>query len=131
MDEPLPRTGGGASSQVVLRVPAEVSFLYLIRLTTTGAAGEVGLTVEELEDLKIAIDELCTVVIEAGDGEALELVLELAPGSLTVRGTRGGVPGAELDELVTMILEATVDAYGFEVDGDGISFVLRKGRGDH
>ena len=48
-----------ASDEVRLQVPASPEFLRLARVTAAGLAGRLGFNYDEVEDLRLAIDELC------------------------------------------------------------------------
>jgi len=82
----------------------------------------VGFDVEAMEDLRIGVDELCTALLEAGNGEDLRFDVEARPGrGLRIQGTS---PRGELSvdhERFTFsrqILSVVADAYGFEADAD-------------
>src|ERR687895_1148119 len=75
-DEKL-RTGG----DVRLVVPASPEYLRLVRLTAAGMASRLGFTFDEVEDLRIAVDELCfhllgesDDVIPSDEGRTMDLV---------------------------------------------------------
>jgi serine/threonine-protein kinase RsbW len=64
---------------VVLVVPAEGSYLAVLRTATAGLAARLSFTLDEIEDLRIAVDEACAMLLTlAGEW--------LAPGTeLTCR----------------------------------------------
>ena len=126
------RTGG----DVRLVVPAAPEYLRLVRLTAAGLASRLGFTFDEVEDLRIAVDELCFHLLGDGDNGAvmdedrtMDLVYSAGSDSITITG-RTGLSGAipEPSELSEQILDALVDEH--EVIGqDGmITFRLKKQR---
>lgn len=48
---------------VELAVPALASFLPVVRAATAGLAARLSLTFDEIEDLRIAVDEACAIVL--------------------------------------------------------------------
>jgi len=128
----------GTGGDVRLVVPAAPEYLRLVRLTAAGLASRLGFTFDEVEDLRIAVDELCFHLLgEAGDdgtsndGEVrrMELTYSADDDSITITGRAGlSGPVPAPTELSVQILEALVDEH--EVSGgDGvITFRLRKQR---
>ena len=125
-----------AGGDVRLVVPAAPEYLRLVRLTAAGLASRMGFTFDEVEDLRIAVDELCFHLLGDDDDEALpddlrtmDLVYSAGPDVITITG-RTGLSGAvpERSELSEQILDALVDEH--EVSGaDGmITFRLKKQR---
>jgi serine/threonine-protein kinase RsbW len=130
-DEQL-RTGG----DVRLVVPAAAEYLRLVRLTAAGMASRLGFTFDEVEDLRIAVDELCfhllgndDDLIPSDEGRTMDLVYSAGADSITITG-RTGLSGAmpEPSDLSEQILDALVDEH--EVSGsDGtVIFRLKKQR---
>lgn len=118
------------SWRVKLEVPSETRYLHIVRLATAGAAAEAGLDAAEIEDLKIAVDELCSLAI-GSSATTGPLVVEFrsADGRLTIEAT---APAAEreveIDELSLAILTATVDSHEFDPEALGGGFRLTKSR---
>ncbi len=113
--------------RVRLEVPADTRHLHIVRLTAAGAAAEAGLSAEEVEDVKIAVDELCSILIAAsGDDDHIGLTFEAVAGSLVVEATApsGGV--MEIDELARTILDATVDELTVGAEAASGGFRLTK-----
>jgi serine/threonine-protein kinase RsbW len=46
-----------------LRVPADPAYLAVIRTATAGVATRLDLTLDEIEDLRIAVDEACALLL--------------------------------------------------------------------
>ena len=60
------------TSTVKLVLPGRSEFLQVARLTTMGVAARAGLTVDDIEDLKVAVGEACTNAIDHAFGDGAE-----------------------------------------------------------
>jgi serine/threonine-protein kinase RsbW len=96
-DEPEVSTtarAAGVDDVVELRLPADGAYLSVLRTATAGLAARLDFTLDEIEDLRIAVDEACAMLLpDAVEGAHLVCLFEMSPGSLgiTVRvPTRGG-----------------------------------------
>ncbi|WP_067420464.1 ATP-binding protein [Carbonactinospora thermoautotrophica] len=79
-----PPPAGEVGEQVELALPAR-GYVSLARTVTTALAARVGLTVEEIEEVRIAVDEACALLIpRVPEGGRLLCRYELADGRLTV-----------------------------------------------
>jgi anti-sigma regulatory factor (Ser/Thr protein kinase) len=121
--------------EVRLVIPAEPGFLRLARLTAAAVASRMGFTFDEVEDLRIAVDELCYFLLGSGRGAgAITLLCTISADGLVVTGTGSGPDGSgsetTLPELSRRILESVVDEY--ECDGTTAEprFRLLKRRSD-
>ena len=54
---------GAARDVVALRVPAVGAYLSVLRTTTAGLAARWNFTLDEMEDLQIAVDEACAALL--------------------------------------------------------------------
>ena len=112
-----------------LDVPADTRHLQVIRLTAAGAAAEAGLTTDEVEDVKIAVDELCSLLIAAAGGhDRIGLRFESSRSGLTVEADGPSTGVIEVDDLAHTILAATVDelVVGPEAASGGFRLVKRR-----
>jgi serine/threonine-protein kinase RsbW len=78
-----------STDSVDLRVPADPAYLAMIRTATAGLATRLDLTLDEIEDLRIAVDEACSLLLEgrAHPGRALDAGFEVGPpgsGALSI-----------------------------------------------
>lgn len=125
------------AKEIRLSLPATPAMLRIVRMTTAALAAEHNFGYDEIEDLKLAIDELChALLVSEGDVEEplLHLVFETpGDGSLieisgTVLGSSlGGAaprPLEPLGELPRLLLAALVESYDFTATNR--SFRLRK-----
>ena len=92
---------------VELTVPARSEHLRVLRLVTASIAASLEFDVDQLDDLRIAIDELCGGLVEhAADGRRLRLRLVGGPQCLEAHGSIvDGGPGAEVDPISKLILD--------------------------
>lgn len=114
---------------VNLDVPATGRHLHIVRSTAAGAAAEAGLSAEEVEDVKIAVDELCSVFIAAaGDSDRMQLRFVADDAALVVEAD--GPPGGELvvDDLAQTILDVMVDelAVGHAAPAGGFRLIKQR-----
>ena len=123
-----------SEDEVRLVVPARPEYLRLARVTAAGLASRLGFTFDEVEDLRLAIDELCYGLTGSGGREgtvAIRYVLDT--DSLVVEG-RGHFHGSDgkagLSELSEVILHALVDEHDLRASDGGPTFRLVKRRHD-
>jgi len=124
-----------AGGEVRLVVPAAPEYLRLVRLTAAGLASRLGFTFDEVEDLRIAVDELCFHLL--GDAEdipsdeprTMDLIYSAGPDFITITG-RTGLSGAVLEpsELSEQILDALVDEHEVSGNNGMVTFRLKKQR---
>ncbi|HEV7656304.1 MAG TPA: anti-sigma regulatory factor [Mycobacteriales bacterium] len=70
---------------VELRLPADGAYLSVLRTATAGLAARLDFTLDEIEDLRIAVDEACALLLpDAVAGAAMTCLFSLADRSLTV-----------------------------------------------
>ena len=88
-----------AAETVELSVPAHSAYLGLVRTATAGVGARLDLTIDEIEDLRLAADEAGSLVIaQADDGTQLDVRFTLAGPRLTVAFTAASGSGAVPDE---------------------------------
>ena len=49
---------------VELRLPAESAYVAVLRMTTAGLAARLDFTLDDIEDLRMAVGEACALVLE-------------------------------------------------------------------
>lgn len=111
---------------VELTIPVESDLVVLARLTAATVASRVGFDVEEVEDLRLAVDELCVSIVNGAGVGRLNLTFIGDDGSVEVVGVldQPAVEPVQLDggysehDLSLRILDALVDEHG-EENGNG------------
>lgn len=118
--------------QVVVRMPADGAYLSVLRTATAGLAARLDFTLDEIEDMRIAVDEACAMVLsQAIPGSDLDCAFMLGQDAMTIRvSVRCLAPQVPAEDTfawtVLSALAGSVDAQAGP--GDVLSIVLRKGR---
>src|SRR3954465_2786163 len=82
---------------VLLTVPADGGYLGVLRTATAGLAARLHFALDEIEDLRIAVDEACAMLLAiATRGAELECRFAVTDDALTVEGSATTVRGARL-----------------------------------
>jgi serine/threonine-protein kinase RsbW len=132
---------GGIGERFELTFPARGDLIVLARLVTSAVSAHAGFDIEELEDMRLAVGELCLLTLQGCDDGSGDLRLELIvhDGAIGIQCTLAGAaatdgPGAVGDEtaqLSEQILDALVDEHGREKQDGSVRAWLRKRRGGH
>ena len=105
---------------VRLSVPASLEYVRIVRLTGSGVASRLGFDIEEIENLRVALDELASMAIEAADRGELEVSFVTTDTELRIEGRAPVAEGVDVgvEALTAQILKAVVDEYELRaVDG--------------
>src|SRR5689334_23881908 len=71
--------------QVTIRMPAEGAYLSVLRTAAAGLAARLDFTLGEIEDLRIAVDEACgMLLIQAAPGANLDCDYTLGPYRISI-----------------------------------------------
>jgi serine/threonine-protein kinase RsbW len=82
---------------VLLIVPADVTYLAVLRTATAGLAARLQFALDEIEDLRIAVDEACAMLLAVAAHDAeLDCRFTVTENALTVQVAVSTVPGAQL-----------------------------------
>ncbi|HEY3504206.1 MAG TPA: anti-sigma regulatory factor [Actinocatenispora sp.] len=115
---------------VVLTVPADGAYLSVLRTATAGLAARLHFTLDEIEDLRIAVDEACAMLL-AGAPPYTELTcrFEVTQDTLTVAvsvpNTGQRLPGTET--FAWMVLTALAGSVTSDVsDGHATIWLTKK-----
>jgi len=102
------------TSDVELRLPADSAFISVLRTATAGLAARLEFTLDDLEDVRMAVGEAAALVLDAAEpGADLTTRFWLAPRELTIAvSTTAATDVPEQDSfawtvLTTLAQEAT------------------------
>ena len=118
---------------VELRIPADSAYLAVLRTATAGLAARLDFTLDDIEDLRIAVDEACAMVLpQAREGSDLTCSFELGEQSLTVSvSAECDAPRQPSREgFAWTVLAALTSSVQAEVDGDRLTVTLARGTSD-
>ncbi len=84
--EPGPaRAERESNDHVKVCMPAEGAYLSVLRTATAGLAARLDFTLDEIEDLRIAVDEACAMLLpQAIPGTNLECAFDLGAEAMTI-----------------------------------------------
>lgn len=110
------------TDQIKLLLPASSRFVATARVTAASVAAELDFPVDDIEDLRVGVNELAAVLVEwAEDHDApeVELTFRMRDGELEVAGrvvggTNGAADGDDgdtVDVLAEQILASVADEH--------------------
>ena len=105
-------------ADVELRLPADGAYVSVLRTTTAGLAARLDFTIDDIEDLRIAVGEACALVLpEADEGSALVAEFHLQPGRLSVRvvASAADVVQPDYDSFAWQVLDTLASAASAEI----------------
>ena len=128
-----PRPAAGpAADTVTVRMPADGAYLSVLRTATAGLAARMDFTLDDIEDLRIAVDEACAMLLsQAIPGSSLECSFALSPDDMTITVSVLSLsprpPSA--DTFAWTVLSALAGSVEAQVGPDDrLAVVLRKTR---
>jgi serine/threonine-protein kinase RsbW len=124
---------GSGRDVVVLRLPAAGAYLSVLRTATASLASRLDFTIDDIEDLRIAVDEACAMLLpRAVAGADLECSFELTGDAIGVSVgvlTLDGEQPAR-DTFAWTVLTALAGEVDSAADADNrVTLTLRKRRG--
>ena len=136
---PGPRDPGTAQADretmkdhVTVGMPAEGAYLSVLRTATAGLAARLDFTLDEIEDLRIAVDEACAMLLsQAIPGTNLDCAFDLGAEAMTitvsVTAAEPRIPAR--DTFAWTVLSALAGTVDSRLGPDDqVSIVLRKRR---
>ncbi len=126
---------------VELRIPSKPEWVAVARLAVAAIANRLPYSVEEIEDLKLAIAEACTICIQHGAGaDTIDITCEAVTTQLRVevrdhryrlRATESGAPSGlasiAAEGLGIFLIQSLMDELAYNIDPQlGTELVMTK-----
>jgi serine/threonine-protein kinase RsbW len=112
----------GTPDVVSVRLPAEAAYLAVLRTTTASLAARLDFTLDEIEDLRIAVDEAsCLLIANAKPGAELTSVFEMSEDAIKVAVSTSTAEGRapSRDSFAWTVLSALAGEVDAWTDPDG------------
>lgn len=132
MERPMEHGGVGTTPSgrdtIRMTIPALLPFVRLPRVAIAGLATRSGFSYDEVEDLRLAVGEVCQVLLDGADRQGtLTIEFAVSRGSMRVEVTIAAPPGHHDgvgEKLAERILAATVGRLEVGDDGRRIAFAM-------
>ncbi|MEY9213661.1 anti-sigma factor [Thermobifida halotolerans] len=122
----------GVRDAVTVRMPADSAYLSVLRTATAGLAARLDFTLDEIEDLRIGVDEACAMLLtQALPGTDLTTEFELTGDGMRISVsvlTADGRPPARDTFAWTVLSALAGDVDAVVGSDDRVSIVLHKRR---
>lgn len=114
------------ADRVEVTVPLRSAFLSTLRTMTAALAADAGFSIDEIDDVRLALGEVVTAYLDAGTSDTDRALATFLIGeaslTVTVRPEQAD-PHVEFDQLASGILAAVVDEY--HVGAQGVTLAKR------
>jgi serine/threonine-protein kinase RsbW len=129
----MPASLSDVRDVVTVRLPADSAYLSVLRTATAGLAARLDFNLDEIEDLRIAIDEACAMLLaQAVPGTDLTCEFELTGDAMSIGVSVLTVDGRQpsRDTFAWTVLSSLAGDVDSEVGvDDRVTIVLQKRRG--
>lgn len=117
-----------STDPVVLSFPAEATYARVARLAVSALASRVGFSYDDIEDVRMAVGEVCGILLDGTSGR-LSFTVDAREGSLAVATRREPAePRPEVTDLNRQILEAVCDEVVIDPDTATVTVTKRAGQ---
>ena len=118
--------GTNERDEIRLTLPALPDYAHIARLAITSLAARVGFTYDEVEDVRIAVGEICNVLLDASGGR-LSFRCLLDGDQLTIEAIRTPLSGRlAVTDLTCQILDAVLDEVEIDEEQGALRAVKRR-----
>ena len=114
--DPEPTSGDDDHFEVI--VPLRTRYASTVRMIAASLGAEAGFTIDEIDDLRLALDEVFSLLAERHAGDRVRTRFRLDGHQLIAGLTlESGEVDVEPDDLAANILRSVVDSYEFSTAG--------------
>ena len=120
--EPAPTSGDDDQFEVI--VPLRTKYASTVRMIAASLGAEAGFTIDEIDDVRLALDEVFSMLAERHVGDRVRTTFRLDGQQLIAGLTlESGALDVTPDELASNILRSVVDRY--EITSAGVTLAKR------
>jgi serine/threonine-protein kinase RsbW len=116
---------------VEVRIPADVAYVSTLRLAAASLAARCDLTIDDIEDLRLAVDEACALLLpHASADSTVDARFELSAGRLAVSTSVRTAEGAQPDRsgFAWTVLGALASSVDVQQGGGRLTISVTKAR---
>jgi serine/threonine-protein kinase RsbW len=120
-----------ADHHVTLTIPADGAYLSILRTATAGVAARLDFTLDGIEDLRMAVDEACALLLPQSKAESnLRCAFDVGESSLTIAVTAesSSPKPPRRDGFAWTVLTALTTDVDATVDGSSVTLRLTRER---
>src|SRR4051812_37871405 len=110
-----------------IRLPADTAYVAVLRITTAGLAARLDFTLDDIEDLRMAVGEASTMLLErARPGGQLIASYRLGDGRIDVRVSVDAINPTppDVDSFAWQVLTTTATDVSAEAGDDLLTIAL-------
>lgn len=114
---------------IILKIPKKSEYMSTIRLTTSALVNMNEFNIDEIEDIKVIISEICTFFIKniEGNSESFEITYEIHSNKvrIIVSDLNQGQLSKDIElnsDMSIMIIESLADNYKIDLENKTIRF---------
>lgn len=124
---------------IKMEITTNPDYVSIIRLTASGIANKIGFSVDDIEDLKVAVSEACTNAIKHSEDEKFSITFNILENGLNIEIKDSGkgydtssisIPDLEKPKesgLGLFIIQALMDDVSMESkEGEGTTIKMTK-----
>lgn len=120
--DPAPTSGDDDQFEVI--VPLRTKYASTVRMIAASLGAEAGFTIDEIDDVRLALDEVFSMLAERHVGDRVRTTFRLDGQQLIAGLTlESGALDVTPDELAANILRSVVDRY--EISSAGVTLAKR------
>lgn len=111
------------TESVRLTIPAVSDYVRVARLAMSGIASRLGFTYDDIEDLRIVVDEVCSELVDDDSTGTVTVAYRVRPDSIEAEfegepaAKTGGSGNGIAVDVSGEVIRALVDEYERVVDG--------------
>lgn len=104
-----------------LTIPGKPDYISVARLTSSAIANKIGLSLEEIEDIKVALSEACTNALKRADEINIQFVIDDEKFTMIVENALLPIESDDIStkelEMGILIMKSLMDEVKFYNEG--------------